>query len=374
MKIRFIRPDYYDGFVCIADKCHNNCCEGGWIVEISGDTIEAYKETDKATGSKIMDTVCKDEEGDWCFKLEDGKCPHLDEKGLCTIYQKYGEKYMGVVCREFPRHTIYYGSTKEMGIGLGCEEAVRIMLEKKTAFSLKESMEDIPEDNADFENEAEDEVFSEIISEARNKIFEMLYDKTYSFEDRIKNILEYGENLQEAVNEEEYDAMKAALSYKPSVLRSQREYDEQETEEISEALTDVYGSLEILNTEWADIMEEIADNGLTGRQAVFDNIENGENIPQQLMSYFIFRYFMRAVYDYNVSDKIRLCVSDFLILRSMMEVCQKKEGRKLAVSDLTQLISMYSREVEYSDDNVEAVCEELNFGDTFSASNLAKLI
>lgn len=374
MKIKFIRPDYYDDFVCIADKCHNNCCEGGWIVEISEDTVEAYKKTDKETGSRIMDTVCRDEDGDWCFKLEGGKCPHLDEKGLCTIYQKYGEKYMGVVCREFPRHTIYYGNTKEMGIGLGCEEAVRIILEKKTAFSLKESIEDISENDTDFENEAEDEVFSEIISEARNKIFEMLYDETYTFEDRIKNILEYGENLQEAVNEEDYDAMKAALSYKPSVLCKKKEYDSTEIREVSEALTDVYSSLEILNTQWSDIMAEIADNGLSCGQSVFDNIENGENIPQQLMSYFIFRYFMRAVYDYNVSDKIRLCVSDFLILRSLMEVCLKKENRKLAVQDLTQMISMYSREVEYSDDNVEAVCEELNFGDTFSAKSLAMLI
>lgn len=43
---------------------------------------------------------------------------------------------MGVVCTQFPRYTEYFGNIKEMGIGLACEEAERIILTDKKPFLL----------------------------------------------------------------------------------------------------------------------------------------------------------------------------------------------------------------------------------------------
>ena len=36
-------PDYYDNFVCIADKCPKTCC-AGWQIEIDEDALKRYRE------------------------------------------------------------------------------------------------------------------------------------------------------------------------------------------------------------------------------------------------------------------------------------------------------------------------------------------
>lgn len=45
MKLRV--PDYYDEFQCIADKCSDNCCIGGWEIDIDEDTYERYQQIDR---------------------------------------------------------------------------------------------------------------------------------------------------------------------------------------------------------------------------------------------------------------------------------------------------------------------------------------
>ena len=36
-------PDYYDDFVCIADKCPQTCC-AGWQIEIDTDALKRYRD------------------------------------------------------------------------------------------------------------------------------------------------------------------------------------------------------------------------------------------------------------------------------------------------------------------------------------------
>ena len=40
MKLRV--PDYYDEFQCIADKCSDNCCIGGWEIDIDEDELIGF--------------------------------------------------------------------------------------------------------------------------------------------------------------------------------------------------------------------------------------------------------------------------------------------------------------------------------------------
>ena len=49
-----MKPDYYDEFQCIADKCSDNCCTGGWEIDIDEDTynyctVSVDPETKKVT-------------------------------------------------------------------------------------------------------------------------------------------------------------------------------------------------------------------------------------------------------------------------------------------------------------------------------------
>ena len=134
MKLRV--PDYYDEFQCIADKCSDNCCIGGWEIDIDEDTYQRYQQMSGETGEKLRSSIIQTEDGDYCFRLIDGRCQMLTEEGLCVVHKELGEKYLGVVCSQFPRYSEYYGTIKESGIGMACEEAARIILCKNRKFTL----------------------------------------------------------------------------------------------------------------------------------------------------------------------------------------------------------------------------------------------
>ena len=117
-------PHYYKAFHCIASDCRDNCCVGGWEIDIDEETAQYYLSMEGEFGDRLRNSITRTDE--YCFRLKDGKCPFLDSKCLCEIYQVLGEDKMGVVCTQFPRYTEYYGAVKETGIGLACEEAARI--------------------------------------------------------------------------------------------------------------------------------------------------------------------------------------------------------------------------------------------------------
>lgn len=121
-KIKLRTPGYYKNFHCISSECKDNCCVGGWQIDIDEETAEYYSTVNGDFGKKLRDNIDYD---NLCFKLKDGKCPFLDNNNLCGIYKELGEEHIGIVCDQFPRFTEYFGNVKERGIGLACEEAAK---------------------------------------------------------------------------------------------------------------------------------------------------------------------------------------------------------------------------------------------------------
>ncbi len=124
--MKLYAPKYYKRFKCIADKCSHSCCIG-WEIDIDESTYEKYRKVTNGYGAAILDTI---ENGEYPhFKLQkNDRCPHLDCQGLCKIITCLGEDYLCEICREHPR---FYNDTvngKEVGLGLSCEEACRIIL------------------------------------------------------------------------------------------------------------------------------------------------------------------------------------------------------------------------------------------------------
>ena len=121
--MKLYAPGYYSKFKCTAEKCTHSCCVG-WEIDVDSDTIEKYKALED---KKIADSI--DILPTPHFRLaEDERCPHLDQKGLCNIISRYGEEYLCDICKEHPR---FYNRTAigvEVGLGMVCEEACRIIL------------------------------------------------------------------------------------------------------------------------------------------------------------------------------------------------------------------------------------------------------
>lgn len=124
--MKLFAPEYYKAFRCIADKCTHSCCIG-WEIDVDEDTLELYKSAENSYAQEILNSI--DVQDTPHFVLKEGeRCPHLDKNGLCKIITNCGEGYLCDICREHPR---FYNNTalgKEVGIGMACEEAARIIL------------------------------------------------------------------------------------------------------------------------------------------------------------------------------------------------------------------------------------------------------
>jgi lysine-N-methylase len=135
--MKLYAPKYYTDFICIADKCTHSCCVG-WEIDIDPHTLSTYQGLTGGYGEVIKNSV--DPSGDSPhFSLCHGdRCPHLDERGLCRIITNLGEDYLCDICREHPRFYNQTSAGLEVGLGMACEEAARIILSSDGYASLTE--------------------------------------------------------------------------------------------------------------------------------------------------------------------------------------------------------------------------------------------
>ena len=163
--MKLYAPKYYKEFVCIADKCRHSCCIG-WEIDVDGETAEKYLNMTDGYGLEIKKSISK--RGVPHFKLKkDDRCPHLDENGLCRIILNMGEGYLCHICREHPRFYNYTCRGKEVGLGMSCEEACRIILSSELYSDfcvIGETDEDFDACEWEFDAIAEREVIYEILS------------------------------------------------------------------------------------------------------------------------------------------------------------------------------------------------------------------
>ena len=128
--MRVFKPSYYDDFKCIAGRCKHNCCIG-WEIDIDEDTMDLYMSEHGAFGERLKENISL--EGD-CphFVLGKGdRCPFLNDKNLCDVIINMGEESLCQICSDHPRFINCIEDREEMGIGMCCEEAARIIVTYK---------------------------------------------------------------------------------------------------------------------------------------------------------------------------------------------------------------------------------------------------
>ena len=169
-------PAYYKKFKCIADQCTHSCCIG-WEIDIDGETAELYQALAGDVGDRIRQGIRTGEDGA-CFALRpDGRCPNLDDRGLCRIIAELGEDWLCDICREHPRFYNRIGDRMECGVGASCEAAAALILSEEYA--------DIRAMDGELciQNNNTCETFDAI--SARKALYAVLGDRTTSYADRL---------------------------------------------------------------------------------------------------------------------------------------------------------------------------------------------
>ncbi len=128
--MKIIAPDYYPEFHCIADKCRHTCC-AGWEIDIDRESMRRFSSipeicTEIDTSGEVPH-----------FRLtEDERCPFLLDDGLCRMIKHYGGNMLCQICADHPRFRNFWSDRIELGLGLVCEEAARLILCREQAAEL----------------------------------------------------------------------------------------------------------------------------------------------------------------------------------------------------------------------------------------------
>lgn len=144
--MRRIVPNYYNDFRCIGGACRHNCCIG-WEIGIDDETAEIYAHTQGELGERLQKAMKRGDDGCSFTLCEDGRCPFLNGDRLCDIILEMGEENLSQICSDHPRFRADYADVTEVGLGLVCEEAARLILmqrEPVTFLEFPEGGEEIP--------------------------------------------------------------------------------------------------------------------------------------------------------------------------------------------------------------------------------------
>lgn len=349
-------PYYFNKFRCIGGACEDNCCIG-WEVDIDDDAFKVYSNADGEFGERLRSSMSEENS----FILKNNRCPFLNDENLCDIFINLGEENLCTVCTEYPRFTEFFGELTEVGIGLSCETAAELILESsdKTYFVTENTDES---GEVDFEED-----FLEELIEVRENIFEILQNRELSLSDRIKKMFVYAENVQNKLNNNG-----AESTEKNEICRSERNIKNLEN------CVALCLDLEILADNWLDRVHEVLD---IFDDSYFENceefeqyIKNREYEYEHILVYFIFRYLLKAVFDYDVLTKVKFAVVSHIIIKQLDIALWLKNGKEFTFKDRIKNAVLYSKEVEHCQDNIDFFSEEFIFNDVFKRENFISMI
>lgn len=352
-------PCYYKEFQCTADRCRDNCCRTGWEIEIDRRTMDYYQSLPEPQRTRILAGIHQDEDGYCTIQPEGGQCPFLDEKGLCSLVLELGDEHIGDICALHPRYREWFPGRMEIGVGLCCEEAARLILSDSAPAEFETYLTD--ED----EEEEEDAPLYLPLLDLRDGLFEILQDRELSLKKRLGSALRLAAGIQEAINEEKLTG---------GVRPSNMEAESSDWQEVLSALVTVHQEMEHLEEDWQqklnDLEEHLEELDWEGfEEALGERKYEYEHIAV----YLIFRYFLKAVFDENALVKVQQAVAMILMMAALGARYWQKRGR-LTLEDQIEVVRQYSKEVEYSDDNMETLAEAFLFEEELKTKRLLGLL
>ncbi|MGL4773593.1 MAG: flagellin lysine-N-methylase [Clostridium sp.] len=307
MKIR--KPSYFNSFKCIASECEDTCC-AGWGIVIDEETLKKYEKVEGDFRERLNEEIISDDE-DKIFKLKGDRCSFLNDKNLCDIYKELGEEGLCYTCREYPRYREEFLHIKEIGISLSCPEAARIILrdEEEGVFIEIDNDEKWEEDD-----EIEEEMLSHFL-ESREIIYDILKDRSLEISERCALCLKFVEELQDKVYFNEIEEIEEILknyknsSFKEEIIKEIKEYKGDEKYKNIHQYIKIFEDLRHIHPNDPLALQDILrtffqtpedEEIYLKKHREFDEyFKKNEYKYENILIYFVFRYYMKGIFDYD---------------------------------------------------------------------------
>lgn len=299
-------PDYYPSFACIAGACKHSCCIG-WEIDIDEDTREYYRTVSGEIGKRLAENIVDGDETSFFKMGEHERCPFLNKDNLCDLILTLGEESLCQICNDHPRFVNWFTNRHETGLGLCCEAAGKLILcreEPARLICTGESESD----------QLPDEYETELLN-LREELTGIAQNRNLSIEERIESVMQ-----SSGLSPERSPAHWAKF------LRT----------------------LERLDEAWSDRLKEL-------KNAPKAQLSKEWDVPfEQLLVYLLYRHLPGAMDDGDLPGRIAFCALITDLMRTLF-AAQPNQNEET----LIELCRLYSSEIEYSDENIEAILNEL---------------
>lgn len=358
MRVR--TPDYYRNFKCIDKKCTDTCC-AGWEVDLDEDSCRYYRSVDGAFGERLK-RVMVFEEGENRFKLrENGRCPFLNDENLCDLYIALGEDKLCKTCAEHPRYKNDFGDLREKGISISCPEAARIILSKKTAVTYETVVteEAVPE----FSNLDPQKYMTLVM--ARKEAYSIAADQNMPVFSRVGKILEKSVDYQQQLTKKSVNKKAGEIFCKKDAVLQFLKYIK---------------DYECINPDWdvflKNTMEFLEDESKDYEKIhrEFEEKNSGKMYQyEQIAMYFLYRYYISSIYDYDLLSKVKLMAFALLVCEEMA-VALWVEKHNFTLEDQIEIVHCFSRQFEHSDVNVEDINRSFRTKELFDIKQFIEIL
>lgn len=303
-----ITPNYYKDFCCTADKCTRSCCTG-WEIDIDEDTMNYYSALEGKIGELVMSSISND--GQPHFRLKsDMRCPLLMDNGLCTLICELGDGALCEICSEHPRFHNYYTYAEEIGLGICCEEAARLIMTSKEKFALVTSYEESPE----FTKEEQS------LLSIRQKAIDIMTNRDNNIQIRMRNLKKLWSGKMP------FDDIKGWSEF--------------------------YITLERLDDKWTELVVDLGKSDVDIED--FSGYDEEIQIAlEQLAVYFLFRHITAE------SNSAQGGIGFAYVSCALVSALYKAMGCK-GIKKLIDIAIMYSQEIEYSDTNPDLIMKAIS--------------
>lgn len=272
--MKTVTPVYYKAFKCIAGDCPDSCCQG-WEVDADEESLAYYEALPLSLEikRKINSVLDKDEFGNTIFTLGQKKrCPFLNSENLCDMHIAIGKEHTPFTCRTFPRFIYDFGSLREIGISFSCPVAANLIYNLNAHLTFEEEYNSEPPAL----NDIDAQIFYRL-KKARQNAFDIIQNDKIPIAQRLKNLLIFAKELQSELED----------------------YEEGNLDILFE---EVFNNPELINPQWREKVKGILIKPV-------DNTLSNEHIA----AYFIYKYFLQAVYDLDILSKVKMAVIGVLI-------------------------------------------------------------
>jgi lysine-N-methylase len=305
-----------------------SCCEV-WQVVVDTESYDYYNALTTNYGKFIRSNI-EECDGEFCFKIKNGRCAFLNQSKLCDIHLNVGSEHMAKTCRKYPDFTLETQCYKVIGQSLSCPFVAKEILANKEVlkFSVFGKGNSNPYESFVFDT------FAEILN--------MIFNIKGTYNHIVKEILNYTLKMQKIISKD---------------FHKDEVYIDGEIPTIHKCI-DTLESMEFLTDEWKNIVERMANSDFRVNETF---VKNREEDYKKLLWYFIYRYFMDSVWEGNILAVVKFSAICVEIIKYAGEMLFQENGT-FDKSNQMHLCCLFSREIEHSDLNLETFFDDILLG------------